>query len=143
MSQSTVTLTSGMAFDTEVDGHTFTIDAAATHGGSGSGPMPKTLMLSALAGCAGMDIIAILRKMRNEPEILAVKASGDLTDTHPKVFEDLHVTVRVTGTTEPKKLWKAVALSRDRYCGVAEMIRAHAPIAYSVELNGEPLPEPA
>lgn len=139
---STCTLTSGMAFDTEVDGHHLTIDAAPTHGGDNLGPKPKTLMLSALAGCAAMDIIAILRKMRAEPASLAVTATGELTEEHPKVFRDLAVNVVVTGGIDAKKLWKAVALSRDRYCGVAAMIRAHAPIAYTVELDGTDVVEP-
>ena len=133
---STVTHRDGMAFDVDVDGHRMLIDAHAEHGGAGLGPSPKTLMLTALAGCASMDIIAILRKMRAEPATLVVTASADLTADHPKVFEQMTVRVVATGETPAPKLWKAVAMSRDRYCGVAAMMRAHGPIRYVVELNG-------
>lgn len=139
---STVRLNNGMAFDTEVGGHTFMIDAHAEVGGQDLGPPPKALMLSALAGCASMDIVSILRKMRAAPDTLEVTADAGMTDDHPKVFKDMSVVVRVTGEVPVKKLWKAVALSRDRYCGVAAMLRKHDDIAYSVFLNGEEVPEP-
>jgi len=141
---STVTLEEGMRFDVEAGGHHFPIDAKAEHGGADGGPTPKVLMMSALAGCAAMDIISILRKMRAEPASLAVTAdSGPLTDDHPKMFTDMTVRVEATGGIPAKKLWKAVALSRDRYCGVAAMLRAHGPIAYTVVLDGEEVPEPS
>lgn len=139
--ESTVRLQKGMAFDTEADGHHFAIDAKAEHGGDDLGPAPKTLMLSALAGCAAMDVISILRKMRAEPDSLEVHASADLTEEHPKTFVGMRVVVTATGGIPAKKLWKAVALSRDRYCGVAAMLRAHGPIAYEVVLDGTILPE--
>ncbi|HHO51264.1 MAG TPA: OsmC family peroxiredoxin [Deltaproteobacteria bacterium] len=139
---STVTLTGGMAFDAQVDGHTLVIDAKTEHGGHDAGPSPKTLVLTGLAGCAAMDIISILRKMRAEPSSLSVTAAAQLSEDHPKVFVEPVVTVRATGDIPTKKLWRAVALSRDRYCGVAAMLRAHAPIRYVVELDGVEIPEP-
>lgn len=140
---STVRLTSGMAFDTEAAGHHFPIDAKPEHGGQDAGPNPKVLVLSGLAGCAAMDVISILRKMRAEPSSLEITASADLSEDHPKVFVDMTVRVVATGELPAKKLWKAVALSRDRYCGVAAMLSAHGPITYVVELNGDEVPEPA
>ncbi len=139
--ESTVTLTQGMAFDVAIDGHTLTIDAESQFGGADAGPRPKTLVLSALAGCAAMDVISILRKMRQEPTHLDVKAEADLTGDHPKVYRGLQVTVTVNGDVDPRKLWRAVSLSRDTYCGVAAMLRAHEPIGYRVFLNGEEVPE--
>ena len=139
---SSVTLTEGMAFDALVGDHHVTIDAKAEHGGADKGPSPKTLVLTALAGCAAMDIISILRKMRAEPATLEVSADAELTEEHPLVFRDMRVRVVATGGIPAKKLWRAVALSRDRYCGVAAMLKAHGPITYVVELDGEVVPEP-
>ena len=140
--QSTVTHRGGMAFDAGIEQHHFLIDAHAEHGGADLGPAPKALMLTALAGCAAMDIVAILRKMRIEPATLDVSADADLTDGHPRVFVNMRVSVRATGETPADKLWKAVAMSRDRYCGVAAMLRAHGSIHYDVSLNGAPIDEP-
>ena len=57
-----------MAFETEMDGHKLVIDADPGSGGDDLGPRPKKLMLTALAGCTGMDVIMILKKMKVEPE---------------------------------------------------------------------------
>lgn len=140
--ESTVTLRDAMAFDVDVDGHRMVIDARAEHGGHDLGPSPKPLLLTALAGCAAMDVIAILRKMRAAPTHLAVTAGAELTDEHPRVFQGMWVRVEATGDTPAAKLWKAVALSRDRYCGVAAMLGSHGPIAYTVVLDGQVVDEP-
>ena len=58
------------------------------------------------------------------------------------MFDDFFVTVAITGDVDPKKAWRSVALSRDRYCGVAAMLRSHAPVHHRVVLNGEDVPEP-
>lgn len=141
--RSTVTLTEGMTFDTAIDGHHFDIDAAEEHGGQNRGPSPKSLVLAGLAGCASMDIISILRKMRQEPASLSVEAEAEVTEEHPKVFTDITVTVTATGGIKPAKLWRAVALSRDKYCGVSAMLQEQRAVTYVVVLDGETLPEPA
>jgi putative redox protein len=134
----------GMAFDATVDGHTFTLDAAPDHGGADAGPRPKPLLLVALGGCAAMDIVAILRKMRQPLATLDIDVDGELdTAQHPHTVKDLRVSVRAGGPVDPARLWRAVALSRDQYCGVAAMLRAHTPISYRVWLDGQELPEPA
>ena len=50
-----------MAFSAEVNGHEIVLDAAEKVGGEDRGPRPKPLMLAALAGCTGMDVISILK----------------------------------------------------------------------------------
>ncbi|TNE89639.1 MAG: OsmC family peroxiredoxin [Deltaproteobacteria bacterium] len=140
---STLTHTDGMAFDVAIGEHSFTIDAKPEHGGHGTGPNPKALLLASLGGCSAMDIVSILDKMRQPYTKLVVSVDAEITTPdHPKVFDDFTVHVEVEGEVVPKKLWKAVALSRDRYCGVAEMLRAHAPVTFKVVLNGEEVPEP-
>lgn len=141
--EATATLMAGMAFETTIGEHAFTIDANPEHGGENRGPAPKALLLAGLAGCAAMDVISILRKMRQPPESLTVHAAAEVVGEHPKVFDSPVVTVRATGGIDAAKLWRAVALSRDRYCGVSAMLKRHAPIRYVVELDGEVLPEPA
>lgn len=142
--KSTLEWTGGMAFDVELDGHTFAIDADPQFGGVNKGPKPKGLMLSSLAGCTAMDVASILHKMRVDPKRMTVSAEADLTDTHPKVFSaPISVVFTVEGDVPPEKLWRAVRLSRDQYCGVSAMLRKHAPITFKVILNGAEVPEPA
>ena len=51
-------------FETQMDGHTVTIDTSKEDGGTGSGVRPKALMLVALAGCSGVNVISLFKKMR-------------------------------------------------------------------------------
>ena len=113
-----------MSFETEVNGHKIIIDAASEVGGENRGPRPKPLMLSALGGCTGMDVISILRKMKVEPEDFSVIVEGDVTDEHPKHFFKMHVIYQFTGKNLPMdKLQKAVTLSEEKYCGVSATLR--------------------
>jgi len=138
-----VTLTEGMAFDVEIEGHHFPIDAHTVHGGTDTGPPPKALVLAALGGCGAMDVISLLRKMRQTVTSFRVASEAEVVGSHPKVFGPMAVVFYVDGDVQPGKLWRAVAMSRDRYCGVAAMLRAHAPIEYRVVLNGAEIPEKA
>jgi len=113
-----------MSFETEVNGHKIIIDAVPEVGGENKGPRPKPLMLSALGGCTGMDVISILRKMKVEPEDFRVIVEGDVTDEHPKQFVKMHVIYQFTGKNLPlDKLQKAVSLSEEKYCGVSATLR--------------------
>jgi putative redox protein len=108
-----------MAFDVEVGGHKLALDASEEVGGENKGMRPKPLMMVALAGCTGMDVVSILKKMRVEFDDLNIRVDGDLTDEHPKQFYKMRVIYEFKGKDLPiEKLQKAVSLSEERYCGV-------------------------
>ena len=109
-----------MAFQTSLNGHKITIDASEEHGGKDLGPRPKSLMLVALGGCTGMDVVSILKKMRVEYNSLEVVVEGDLAEEHPKKFLHMKIYYNFTGNNLPlDKIQKAVDMSREKYCGVA------------------------
>lgn len=119
-----VTWEEQMAFDVNVDDHHLKIDAAEKSGGNNSGPTPKPLMLASLAGCTGMDVISILRKMRHEPDYFNVKVEADTTEEHPKHYYQMKVIYEFKGKNlDRAKLEKAVSLSEERYCGVSAVYR--------------------
>lgn len=127
-----LTWNSGMAFETEINGHKLVIDADNDFGGEDRGPRPKPLMLLALAGCTGMDVISILKKMRVEVKGFNVKVEAEMTDDHPKVYRTMHVIYQFKGRDLPMdKLQKAVDLSEERYCGVSAVYRT------AVEMSSE------
>lgn len=114
-----------MAFETELDGHKLVVDAAEESGGGDTGPRPKKLMLAALAGCTGMDVIMILKKMKVEPESFNVIVEGDVAEDHPKKYTKMKVIYQFKGENLPMdKLEKAVSLSEDKYCGVSAVYKA-------------------
>ena len=134
--ETTASWQSGMSFDVELDGHHFAIDAAAEHGGENRGPKPKGLVLSGLAGCTGMDVVAILKKMRMPFDSFTVGVEGGLTEEHPKHYDDIKIVYTFTGDQlDEKKIDKAVKLSQDSYCGVSAMLKHAAKITHEVRLN--------
>lgn len=81
----------GMAFEADVDGYKLMLDAAEKVGGRNMGPRPKPLMLVALAGCTGMDVVSILSKMKVELENFNVKVEGDQSEEHPVHYTSMHI----------------------------------------------------
>jgi putative redox protein len=125
-----------MAFEAELDGHRFMIDADPMVGGRNRGPKPKGLTLSSLAGCTAMDVISILRKMRVPVEGFSVHAKAELTADHPRVFTGVHITYRFKGKDLPMdKLENAVKLSQEKYCGVSAMLRKAARLTYEIQVE--------
>jgi len=126
----------GMAFETELYGHKLTVDADQSNGGNDLGPRPKALMMVALAGCTGMDVVSILAKMRVELIDLNVKVEGEMTEEHPKHFTSLHIVYEFWGSDLPlEKLEKAVSMSDERYCGVSATLKKGIPVTHSIVVH--------
>jgi len=122
-----------LSFEAEVDGHKLYMDTSLEHGGKNTGPRPKILMLTALAGCTGMDVAAILKKMRENVEEFSVEVEGDVTEEHPKRFEGMKVIYRLKGKDiKRKNVEKAVDLSTNRYCGVSANYKEAFDITYEI-----------
>ena len=123
-----------MLFNADTLGGTFKIDAAKESGGEGKGVRPKALMLTSLAGCTGMDIVSLLKKMRAEVDHLEIDVAGELSDEHPKIYNKVSLEYRFYGKDFKKdKIEKAVQLSADKYCGVMEMFRQFAEITTTLK----------
>lgn len=122
-----------LAFTSEIDSHTLVMDAKADMGDD-SGPSPKKLLLSSLAGCTGMDVVSLLNKMRVPFTGLTLKVSAELTDEHPKVYSEITIIYQVFGQNLDKtKVEKAVKLSKEKYCGVSAMLEKNSPIKFIIE----------
>ncbi len=108
-----------MSFDVKMGNHTLTLDADESVGGEDKGVRPKALMMVALAGCTGMDVVSILKKMRVDFDEFNVRVEGDITEEHPKQYKAMKLIYEFTGKDLPMdKLEKAVSLSEKKYCGV-------------------------
>ena len=123
-----------MLFNADTLGGNFKIDAAPESGGEGKGVRPKALMLTSLAGCTGMDIVSLLKKMRAEVEGLEINVTGELSEEHPKIYKKVYVEYIFYGKDLKKdKIEKAVQLSDEKYCGVMEMFRQFATITTEIK----------
>lgn len=97
---------------------------------------PKALMLSSLAGCSGLDVISLLKKMRAEVSDFKIEVTAELTDEHPKFYNKVKVDYHFTDAElQPEKIQKAVNLSVTKYCGVMEMFRKFAAVDIEIFLH--------
>lgn len=102
-----------------------------------SGLSPMEMVLAALGGCTGLDVISILEKMRQRVDTFAVVVEGERATEHPKVYTTARLTYRLTGEIEPANARRAAELSIQRYCSVGAMLTRAVPVTYTLELNGE------
>ena len=116
-------------------GDTFSIDAP-DEGIESKGLRPKAMMLSSLAGCSGLDVVSLLKKMRAEVDDFKMIVHGELTDEHPKYYHKVSLEYHFYGTDlKEDKINKAVNLSIEKYCGVMEMFRRFAEVSTEVYLH--------
>ena len=131
-----VTWLNDMSFEADVDGHKIILDANVENGGHNRGSRPKPLMLVALAGCTGMDVVSILSKMRVDVEDLVVKVEGNTVDEHPKRYIDMKIVYYVKGKDiDYEKVKKAVELSQEKYCGVSAFYKEVIDLDYEIRIN--------
>ncbi|MFC2114304.1 OsmC family protein [Bacteroidota bacterium] len=127
-----------MSFSTDIDGHKLIVDASPEVGGQDKGMRPKPLMLAALAGCTGMDVVSIMRKMKVEFSSFQIHVDANMTDQHPKVYDTFHIIYEVKGKDlSLAKIEKAVLLSQENYCGVSAMYKHFAGLTYEIRLIEE------
>ena len=124
---------SEMTFDVVVNGHTIVLDASRDSGGTNQGPRPKSLLLAALAGCTAMDVVSLLNKMRVSFDDFRVSVEGNITDEHPKHYENMHVTYTIKGRdVDREKVIKAITMSQDKYCGVSYTLKQGLKITWEL-----------
>jgi putative redox protein len=125
----------GMSFEADVAGYKISIDSDPEFGGQNKGPKPKPLMMVALAGCTGMDLVSLMNKMRVNYDSLNIVIEGDLTEEHPKHFKKMKVIYEIRGKdVDLKKVEKAVSMSKEKYCGVSYSYKQAMEIEYEIKI---------
>jgi putative redox protein len=71
--------------------------------------------------------------MRENVEMFTVEVEGDLSEEHPKKFEEMKIIFRVKGKeVNRKNVEKAVHLSSTKYCGVSANYIKAFPITHEI-----------
>jgi putative redox protein len=124
-----------LAFESMVGDHPVRTDAPVEFGGDNSGASPKRLMLASLAGCTGIDVASILKKMRVKIDELAITVEAEATEEIPAVYKAMHIIYTFKGEgLDERKLTKAVQLSHDKYCGVSKMYGRFLKISWEIQI---------
>lgn len=114
-------------------GHALTLDM---RGERSSAASPLELLLVALGGCTGADVVSILRKKREHVTEYRVEVKGERREEYPKSFKriEVHHILHGRGLTE-KAVADAIQLSDEKYCGVSATLRPTAEIVTSYEIH--------
>ncbi len=109
------------------------------------GASPMEMVLMALGGCSSVDVVDILRKMRQDLGSLDVVLQAERAPEPPRVFVkvDMEFVASGEGLTE-QSLKRAVDLSMEKYCSVAAMLRkGGTQIHYRYRLKAKDSLEPS
>ncbi len=99
-------------------GHAIVMDSSAS-GNNPVGSEPTELLLQALCGCTAMDVISILRKMKEPVQKFEVNGKGVRASEHPKVITEIELEYVVYGNVNPENFQKAIDLSQEKYCNIS------------------------
>lgn len=120
---------------TNPDGNQLKMDARQEADGEGSGVSPMEAVLGGLAGCMGIDMYMILKPYQDKLTRMEIETDGNRNETEPRFFTAIEVTIHIDGDVPASRVWRAVKLSDEKYCSVANSLKAD--LTYKVILNGE------
>lgn len=104
---------------TDEKGHTVVTDT------EGNGFKPAEMLLAALVGCAGVDLVGILEKKKQEFIAIEVRATKLSAPEPPWTIEKIEVEWTVRGRDLKKKAVEdAVHLAEERYCSVKASLKS-------------------
>lgn len=126
----------GLQFISHADsGHGVLMDAAEKVGGSNIGPRPMEMMLHSLAGCTGMDVVSLLKRMRVAFTGLEVSIKAEKAKEHPKTYTRIDLEFAISGNDiDEDKVKRAIELSQDKYCSVSAMLRKACPVNWTYRI---------
>ncbi|MFD1413230.1 OsmC family protein [Oceanobacillus jeddahense] len=126
----------GRAFTAVGDsGYEVNMDAIEDAGGAGNGATPAEALLSSLAGCIGIDVTMILRPHLDKITKIELITEGIRKEELPKGFTGMEITFMVDGDIDRKKVWRAIHLGEEKYCMVADSLKAD--VKFKLILNGK------
>ncbi len=113
------------------DGITDIIDMRAL--GLKKNMSPVESVLSAVAACGAVDIVAILKKRRKTIAEFTMQTEGTRRENPPRSFTAINIHYKIVSPDiSEEELFKAAQLSIEKYCSVADSLKAKITISASV-----------
>jgi putative redox protein len=121
-----------------IDNHRFVAVSSSGHaiivdGDKKTANSPMELILIALCGCTGYDVVSILTKKREPFTSLEVHAEAERAAEPPTVYTQIKLVYRVGGKVSTKAMEDAVRLSKGKYCSVSAMLEKSAKIVAEIQ----------
>jgi putative redox protein len=117
-------------------GHVVKMDSSTQSGGQNYGVRPMQMLLMGLAGCSAIDVIAILKKQRQDIKDYKMVVNGERqAGIEPSLWKTITIEFNLMGNIDEDKAAKAVELSINKYCSVAAtLVNAGANITWKVSI---------
>ncbi|RYF22973.1 MAG: OsmC family peroxiredoxin [Flavobacteriales bacterium] len=116
-------------------GFTVEMDANPAIGGEGKGFRPMETLLIGLGGCSGIDMVNILTKQKEELNDIKISIKASRVNEEPAIFEEINIHYELFGTLSQQKVERALALTFDKYCSVANILGRSAKINFTYTIN--------
>src|SRR5579883_1417067 len=114
-------------------GHAITLDF---NGERSAAPGPLELLLVALGGCTGADVVSVLRKKREHLVSYRIEVRGERREDYPKSYRKMEVKHILHGKSlSEDAVKKAIELSSEKYCSVAATLRPTVEIVNTYEIH--------
>ncbi|WP_291907162.1 OsmC family protein [Chitinophaga sp. CB10] len=119
------------------NGHKVLMDSSVENGGKNNGIRPMQMIIMGLGGCSAIDIVMILKKQRQEITDFRIEIEADREKgKEPSLWENAHLVFHLSGNIDADKAARAVELSMNKYCSVAETLRKGGTrLTWEVKLN--------
>lgn len=117
-------------------GHAVLMDGPPDGGGRNLGPRPMEMVLIGTGGCTAFDVVAILKKQRQQISDCVAEIHAERADTDPKVFTKIHFHFIVSGKDlKSEQVERAINLSAEKYCSASIMLGKTAVITHDFEIQ--------
>jgi putative redox protein len=117
-------------------GHAVLMDGPPDGGGRNLGPRPMEMLLIGTGGCTAFDVVAILKKQRQQISDCVAEIHAERADTDPKVFTKIHIHFIVSGKgLKSEQVERAINLSAEKYCSASIMLGKTAEITHDFEIR--------
>ena len=101
-----------------------------------TGLKPSDLLLIALGGCTGVDVVNILRKQRQNISAVEINVIGEQDDELPKPFRKINIEYIFRGKNlSETAILRAIQLSEEKYCSVRATVSGVAQVTHSYRVE--------
>ena len=120
---------------TNEGGQIVEIDANPAIGGEGKGFRPMEMMLVGLGGCSGIDMVNILTKQKEALADIQIDINATRRSEEPPIFDVIDINFRLYGELNEQKVQRALNLTFEKYCSVANILSRSAKINFTYTIN--------
>jgi putative redox protein len=103
-----------------------------------TGMKPSEVLLVALGGCTGVDVISILKKRRQDVTGLEIELTAEQDPNPPWTFRRINAHYTLHGSDLSKNaVQRAIQLSEEKYCSVGTTLAGTAEMTSSFTIIGD------